>query len=72
MTALEKDNAVPGSAGLDALQQGASIQMLATKEDQASVAEKKSGSPYLVSHQNCVRRDDESYGAHSISLKTAR
>ncbi|KAL6895481.1 P-loop containing nucleoside triphosphate hydrolase protein [Trichoderma longibrachiatum] len=47
MTALEKDNAVPGSAGLDALQQGASIQMLATKEDQASVAEKKSGSPYL-------------------------
>ncbi|ETS03895.1 ABC transporter [Trichoderma reesei RUT C-30] len=47
MTAAENEKAVPGSPGLHTVEPGASIQMQVTKQDQASAAQKKSGSPYL-------------------------
>ncbi|KAL6859212.1 hypothetical protein J3F83DRAFT_717535 [Trichoderma novae-zelandiae] len=47
MTVSEKEYAVPGSPGSDTLEPGASIQMPVTKEDKASVTDKKSGNPYL-------------------------
>ena len=62
MTVSETEKALSGSPSpepVEPVERGNSIQMLVTKEDQASLTEKKSGSPYLVSCLNGTERNDD-------------